>query len=97
MWKIFSTVFLGLASFGLAAQASSEDAWEAFRAEVAKACLALPDAPKDAAVQVSPFGSESYGAALITWVTDGVLQQQVCIFKKSDHSAELAAPFGVGP
>ena len=89
--------FLSLASFGLAAQASGDEAWSAFRVEVAKACLALPDAPKDAAVQVSPFGSESYGAALITWVTDGVLQQQVCIFKKADHSAELATPFGVAP
>jgi hypothetical protein len=88
---------LVLAASGAAAHASSGDAWAEFQAEVAKVCLALPDAPKGAAVQVSPFGSESYGAALITWVEAGVLQQQVCIFDKVAHTAELAAPFAATP
>ena len=88
----FILSFLGVIAAGTA-QASSDDAWVAFRIEVAKACLGLPDAPKNAAVQVSPFGSESYGAAVITWVEAGVLQSQVCVFRKSDHTAELAAPF----
>ena len=46
-----------------------------------------------AAVEVSPFGSESYGAAIVTSITDGVLARQVCIFDKQSHKAELAAPF----
>ena len=81
------------ACFATAAQASSDEAWVAFRAEVAAVCLALPDAPKGAAVEVSPFGSESYGAAIVTSITDGVLARQVCIFDKVSHKAELAAPF----
>lgn len=88
----FILPLLSVAAFASASHASSDDAWEAFRIEVAKVCLALPDAPKNAAVEVSPFGSESYGAALLTSVTDGVLERQICIFKKSDHTAELA-PF----
>lgn len=89
----FFLYFLSVAAMGSSGQASTEDAWAAFRIEVARVCLALPDAPKAAAIVVSPFGSEQYGAALISWVAEGVLQQQVCIFRKSDHAAELAAPF----
>ena len=97
MMKHFIFSFLGIVTLGSSVQASSDDAWQAFRVEVATACLALPDAPKGAAVEVSPFGSESYGAALITWVEAGVVQRQMCIFRKSDHKAELAAPFQVAP
>ena len=68
--------------------------WDAFRAEVAAACLALT--PQDAAVTVSPFGSETYGAALVSSITDGVLEQQVCIFDKATRRAELASPFAPG-
>ena len=93
----FSLAFLGLVALCPAVRASGDDAWEAFRVEVAQACLALPDAPKNAVVEVSPFGSESYGAALITWVEAGVLLRQICIFDKSDHTAELAAPFQPAP
>ena len=73
--------------------ATGDAAWEAFRAEVAAACLGLPDAPGNAAVQVSPFGSESFGAALVTSIVDGVMEQQVCIFDKASRAAELATPF----
>ena len=76
--------------------ATSEAEWELFRAEVAAACLALPDAPQNAAVMVSPFGSESYGAALVTSITAGVLEQQVCIFNKTTRAAELASLFTPG-
>lgn len=89
----FILSFLIVVAMGSAVQASTEDAWVAFRIEVARVCLALPDAPKNAAIVVSPFGSESYGTALISSIAEGVLQQQVCIFRKSDHTAELAAPF----
>ena len=89
--------FLGSAMVGSGVQASSEEAWAAFVAEVAEVCLALPDAPKGAAVEVSPFGSQSYGAALVTSISDGVLVRQVCIFDKARHTAELAAPFLTAP
>lgn len=76
--------------------ATSGAEWDLFQAEVAATCLALPDAPQNAAVTVSPFGSESYGAALVTSITAGVLQQQVCIFDKTTRAAELASPFMPG-
>jgi hypothetical protein len=78
------------------ALATGEAEWDLFQAEVAAACLALPDAPANAAVEVSPFGSQTYGAALITSITAGVLEQQVCIFDKSSRAAELASPFMPG-
>jgi hypothetical protein len=78
------------------AWATSDAEWDAFQAEVAAACLALPDAPQNAAVQVSPFGSESYGAALVTSITDGVIAQQICIFDKTSRAAELASPLMPG-
>lgn len=76
--------------------ATGEEEWDLFQAEVAAACLALPDAPQNAAVEVSPFGSESYGAALVSAITAGVLEQQVCIFDKTTRAAELASPFMPG-
>ena len=78
------------------ALATGEAEWDLFRAEVAAACLALPDAPPNAVVEVSPFGSQTYGAALVTSITAGVLEQQVCIFDKSSRAAELASPFMLG-
>jgi hypothetical protein len=78
------------------ALATGEAEWDAFQAEVAAACLALPDAPQNAAVEVSPFGSATYGAALVTSITDGVIEQQVCIFDKATRTAELASPFMPG-
>lgn len=93
----FILIYLTVVASGTAVHASGEDAWAAFRIEVAQVCLALPDAPAAAAIVVSPFGSESYGTALISSVTDGVLEQRVCIFRKSDHTAELAAPFPAAP
>ena len=93
----FMLTFLSVAAMGVGVHASSEDAWEAFRVEVAKVCMALPDVPKNAAIVVSPFGSESFGTALISSVTDGVLAQQVCIFRKAEHTAELASPFAPAP
>lgn len=74
------------------AWATSDAEWDAFQAEVAAACLALPNAPRNAAVQVSPFGSESYGTAMVTSITDGVMEQQICVFDKTSRVAEIASP-----
>lgn len=73
------------------ASASSDDAWIAFRAEVLAACTALVEPPAPTAVQVSPFGSESYGGAIVTVIRDGVIERSLCIFDKISRKAELAA------
>ncbi|MDT1061763.1 hypothetical protein RM190_07825 [Paracoccus sp. CPCC 101403] len=76
------------------ALASSEEAWTEFRAEVEKACTALAPTEGETAMEVNPFGSESYGAALlITTLADGGADRYVCIYDKQTKKAELTAPF----
>lgn len=76
------------------ALASSDAAWEEFRAEVEKACTALAPTEGETAIEINPFGSESYGAALlITTLPDGGADRYVCIYDKQAKTAELTAPF----
>lgn len=74
--------------------ASSDEAWEEFRAEVKTACDALAPHDGETVIEVNPFGSESYGAAmLITSMPDGTADRYVCIFDKQTKTAEITAPF----
>lgn len=76
------------------ALASTDEAWAEFRADVEKACTALAPAEGETAIEVNPFGSESYGAALlITTLPDGGADRYVCIYDKQSKKAELSAPF----
>lgn len=77
------------------ATASSDDAWEEFRTEVGDACTALADAPEGAevTVDVNPFGSESYGAAIVTVSQGAGEDRMICIYDKQEKSAEMTAPF----
>ena len=75
-----------------AAYASSEAAWEEFRAKVEESCAALVG--DDAQIDVNPFGSESYGVAMVTTLqADATQEQMVCIFDKQSGVAEISAPF----
>ena len=80
-----------VAALPMTAQASSEEAWEAFRSDVDRSCRALVEAPASASVtvEVNPFGSDSYGAALVTVGPD----RMICIYDKAAGTAELTAPF----
>lgn len=76
------------------ALASSEDAWQEFRAKVEESCAALAPTDGKTVIEVNPFGSESYGAALlITSYPDGEAERFVCIFDKVSGATELTAPF----
>ncbi|MTH36240.1 hypothetical protein GL279_16710 [Paracoccus limosus] len=76
------------------ALASSDEAWAEFRANVEKACSALAPAEGETAIEINPFGSEHYGAALlITTLPDGGADRYVCIYDKQAKTAELTAPF----
>jgi len=88
------------------ALASSDDAWTAFRTSVATACTAA--AKKDYAnplVVVDPFGSDSYGIALVyarTPAPKGAppansLTTAVCVYDKKTHKAELSGGFETAP
>jgi hypothetical protein len=82
-----------LAVLALPAAADSPDAWDAFRAEVAAACTALVTTEGTVTVEVNPFGSESYGAAIVTVSADWGSDRMICIFDKKTRSAELTAAF----
>lgn len=76
------------------ALASSDDAWAEFQAQVETACTALAPTEGETAIEVNPFGSESYGAALLITTTQGdVADRYVCIYDKQSGKAELSAPF----
>lgn len=85
-------VMLAGITFAGGALASSDEAWEEFRAEVKESCAALAD--DDAQIEVNPFGSESYGIALMT-VDHGNEPQErmICIFDKQSKEAEITGPF----
>ena len=76
--------------------ASTDEEWEKFRQTVEKSCSELAEVPQDAkvTVTVNPFGSESYGVALVT-VDAGDEGQDVlaCIYDKKSQKVELTGPF----
>lgn len=85
---------LMLALTATPALASSDAAWEEFRADVEKACSALAPTEGETAIEINPFGSQSYGAALlITTLPDSGVDRYVCIYDKQAKTAELTAPF----
>ncbi len=72
------------------AQASSEEAWREFREQVELACRALVDQPGVVQIAVSPFGSQSYGAALVTVTApEGTAEAMICVYDKKTQTAEL--------
>lgn len=87
-------------SLATPALASSDDAWATFRTDVQAACAQITDVPEGASASyaVNPFGSESYGAALVTvTLKDGTADRMVCIYNKQNKTAEMTAPFGDMP
>ncbi|MDO5606617.1 MAG: hypothetical protein Q4G25_15800 [Paracoccus sp. (in: a-proteobacteria)] len=91
---------LGPAIISAPATASSPEAWDEFRKAVLDACteLAAPDAQSPIVAEVNPFGSESFGAALITkGQPDGTVERMICIYDKQDGRAEITGPFLSAP
>ncbi|WP_077962904.1 hypothetical protein [Ensifer adhaerens] len=73
------------------AAASSGDAWETFRAEVSQTCLAAASSLEKASAVVDPFGSESFGLALVIGTPKGsdTAVTQICVFDKQKKTVEL--------
>ncbi len=88
--KPYALVLLILAGPALA---SSGDAWDRFRADVGAACLALVQGPGTATVEVNPFGSVSYGVAVVTLSSTVGTDRMICVYDKAGKTAELSAPF----
>lgn len=93
--RAISLALLSLSLAGSAANASSPEAWEAFRADVEKSCLArLPEALGTPSVFVEPTGTESYGIAAIEGLSPVSKSQitYVCIYDKQKQTVEVSPP-----
>ncbi|MGQ0564085.1 MAG: hypothetical protein ACT4OK_03310 [Gemmobacter sp.] len=92
--RLLALALAAVVPFAPPALASSEDAWAQFRAEVEAACLAILEEPGEITVEVNPFGSQSFGAAIVTATSEGMgTQRMICIYDKATRAAELTAPF----
>ncbi|MFN3502080.1 MAG: hypothetical protein ACK4ZJ_07460 [Allorhizobium sp.] len=82
-------VFSHLASSAIAA---SGDAWDEFAKDVAAKCAVLAEGrieqPK---VVVDPFGTESYGVAILTGKAVGAdaVVSSICVYDKKSQTAEI--------
>ncbi|AKI02337.1 hypothetical protein IMCC20628_03653 [Hoeflea sp. IMCC20628] len=76
------------------AAASSDDAWAEFAAEVRSKCLeAAAPMLDDGKAAVDPFGSESFGLAVVTGKAKGgdAFVSYICVIDKQDRSVELGS------
>lgn len=79
-----------------AAQAASADAWEEFQQEVELACREASRGVITAeVVQVDPYGSESYGFAVLVGpeVGSSALKLVACAYDKASQKAEVSGAF----
>jgi hypothetical protein len=86
---------LALSLLAPAAHASSPDAWEEFRADVEKSCLAsLPEALGTPNIFVEPTGTESFGIAAIEGLSPESKSQitYVCIYDKQKKTVQVSPP-----
>jgi hypothetical protein len=84
---------IGLATAGYVAVASPPDAWAEFRQKVATKCVALALAGdyEKANAQVDPFGTQTYGVALVSGSLKKGLGEAsaICVMDKKSGAAEL--------
>ena len=78
-------------------EASSDEAWAKLRADVATACLAAVDGLlEDATANVDPFGSPSFGLAIMHGREQGGDGQAnvVCVYDKRSGKVEVGSAIG---
>ena len=74
--------------------ASSDEAWEEMRADVAAKCLkAAEEMIENAKSIVDPFGSQSYGLALVSGMAKGGGSRitHICVYDKQANTVELGS------
>ena len=81
----------------LPALAASGDAWAEFAAKVDDSCVtATSGILENAKAVVDPFGSESYGLAIVTGtVTAGQTAAIVCVFDKQAETVQIGGELNV--
>jgi hypothetical protein len=89
---LLAAAVLAVLPLSPAAFASSGDAWDAFAKDVSAKCTALAEGrieqPK---VVVDPFGTESYGVAILTGKAFGAdaTVSSICVYDKKSQAAEI--------
>lgn len=76
------------------AAASSDDAWAEYAEKVRAGCLAAAEPMVTAAEAViDPFGSESFGLAVLTGKAKGgdATVSYICVMNKNDGSVEIGS------
>jgi hypothetical protein len=90
--RLVVVAFAGLVAAASPGMASAPDAWAAFREEVMAACLeAAKPLFETAVADVDPFGSQSYGLALVHGKAKGADAEikAICVFDKKSKKAEI--------
>lgn len=93
---IYACSLLASLSSATYALASSADAWEEFQQDVEKACLAAAGGVMQVkSIQVDPYGSESYGFAVLSGVENGSTTERLlaCAYGKRSQVAEISSLF----
>ncbi len=77
--------------------AASDDAWAEFQAEVEAGCIAAAATLlSEATAVVDPFGSESYGFAIVTGLTPaGTTASTICVMNKQTKAFEIGGELAV--
>ncbi|SIQ06179.1 hypothetical protein SAMN05880561_1011053 [Rhizobium sp. RU33A] len=90
--QFLTATALALLTLSSSAIASSGDAWDEFVKDVAAKCTVLAEGrieqPK---VVVDPFGTESYGVAILTGKAVGAdaTVSSICVYDKKSQAAEI--------
>lgn len=90
--RIAFTTLLSVSLLPALAFASSDAAWEEMRADVSTKCLAAAaDSIETAKAVVDPFGSDSFGLALISGKPKGAEGKitRICVYDKQTKTVEL--------
>lgn len=87
-----SVILAAVTAWAMPALAASDDAWQQFQDDVEAACLeAAKPTFETASARVDPFGSESYGLALVTGKAKGadVEVASICVYDKQTKAVEI--------
>ena len=84
------------AALAPAAQASSDDAWVQFRKDVTAKCLKTAGVSlTKPTIIVDPFGSESFGLAIVIGKSGGFRVSYICVVDKKTGATELGGELEV--
>lgn len=97
MIRLFAALAISSLCLAVPALASSDDAWAEFAAKVETKCLtAAADMLEKPTIAVDPFGTESYGVAVLTGKPRGAdgSVSYFCVMDKKTETAEIGSELG---